>query len=122
VRDEDLFDMTKEGKYPDLFYRIRTGLIALGVQYPAQVLVSFRTGWGSVGFTLPGGLADFSGGSHGAADDLSTLGVLLSDERELPDAVRADSLLTLFPRLAQHLRDRGLDLLDGDPDAARPLR
>jgi hypothetical protein len=122
VRDEDLFDLTKDGRYPDLLYRIRTGLGTVGVEYPAQVLVSFRTGWGSVGFRLPGGLADFSGGSHGAADDLSTLGVLVSDERELPDAVRADSLLTLFPRLARHLRDRGLTLVEGDPDAARPLR
>jgi hypothetical protein len=122
VRDEDLFDATRHGKYPDLLYRLRTALSTLGVENPAQVLVSFRTGWGSVGFHLPGGLDAFAGGSHGAADDVSSLGVLLSDERDLPDAVRADSLLTLFPRLAERIRARGLTVLPGDPDAARPLR
>jgi hypothetical protein len=120
VPDEELFERSKDGKYPDLFYRVRTALTDVGVDFPSDVLVSFRTHWGSVGFRLPGGLDAFAGGSHGAADDAGTLGVLISDERDLPDAVRADGFLALFPHAAQHLRDRGLKLLEGDPDAARP--
>jgi len=120
VSDQDLFNLTKDAKYPDLFYRVRTSLSDTSVEYPADLLVSFRTGWGSVGFRLPGGVGEFSGGSHGSADDLA-YGVLISDERDLPDAVRADSFLSLFPRAAEHLRGRGLDLLEGDPDAARSL-
>jgi hypothetical protein len=122
VRDEDLFALTKDGKYPDLFYRVRTALTAVGVEYPADILVSFGAQRISIGFKLPGQVDTFSGRSHGAAGDVATLGVLLTDERDLPDAVRADGFLTLFPRMAAHMIERGVTLIDGDPDAARPNR
>lgn len=117
--DEALFDATKDGRYPDLLYRVRTALSTTGVNQPAQLLVSFRTGFGSIGFRLPGGL-DVTGGYHGSAEAASTIGVLLTDERDLPGAVRADAFLSLFPRAEEHLRARGLELVEGDEDAARP--
>jgi hypothetical protein len=120
--DEEVFAHLKDSRYPDLLYRLRTSLTDVSVEVPADVLVSFRNRWASVGFQLPGGLDKFAGGSHGAADSLGTFGVLISDERDLPDVVRADAFLSLFPRAAEHLRERGMTVLEGDPDAARPHR
>jgi hypothetical protein len=123
LRDEELFALTKDGKYPDLFYRVRTALTNVGVLYPSDLLVSFRPHRISIGFRLPGGVDTFAGRSHGAADSISTLGVLVTEEREIPDAVRADGFLGLFPKLAEHLKlSRGLALVEGDPDASRPMR
>ena len=120
LRDEDLFALTRNGRYPDLLYRLRTALDPVGVEAPAQVLISLRSGWASIGFHLPGPLDPYTAGTHGSAEAVSSIGTLLSDERDLPEAVRADGLLAMFPRLGEHLRERGLTLLDGDPDASRP--
>ena len=122
VRDEDLFDSTRDGPYPDFLYRLRTGLAPLGVVNPAQVLISMHPGYASVGFTLPGAFDGFTPGTHGAADSASSVGILMSDERDLPEAVRADSVLALFPALAGRLHQSGLALEPGDPDSNRPLR
>lgn len=122
VPDEELFRLTRHGRYPDLFYRARTSLSDLSVQTPADVLLSFRTGWGSVGFRLPADLDSFSGASHGSADSLGSAGILLTEVRELPEVVRADGFLDLFPAVAEHLRRRGVEQVPADPDAARPLR
>lgn len=122
--DEALFALTKAGRYPDLFYRTRTALSHLGVEFPADVMVSCKTGWQSAGaIPLPASKGDafIPGGTHGGAN-VDGIGVLVSDERDLPDAVRADAFLDLFPHLAAHLREHGVALHDPDPDAFRPHR
>jgi len=122
--DEELFAFTRHGMYPDLFYRLRTGLSDVGLDFPADVLVSTRTGWQSAGaIPRPGGDPDafITGGAHGGAN-ADGIGALVSEERDLPDAVRADAFLDLFPRLAEHLRANGIELQPPDADAARPHR
>jgi len=57
-------------------------------------------------------------GTHGGAN-VDGIGVLVSEERDLPDAVRADAFLDLFPRAAEHLCERGLTMRETDPDARR---
>ena len=115
--DKTLFDLTKNGRYPDLFYRTRTGLSKVGVKFPAEVLVSFRPSYVSMGFAL-GGKDIGTSGSHGSMERQGTLGTLLSDERTLPDAVRSDNFLDLFPRLKQHLLELGQEPVEGDPNAS----
>jgi hypothetical protein len=121
ISDEALFERTKLAEYPDLFYRVRTALDTTGVNHPAQVLLSFRQGWCSIGFKLPDAIDLFGPGYHGLAKDVATFGVLVTDERDLPAVIRADAFLDLFPRAKKHLVDRGLELVDGDRDAARPF-
>jgi hypothetical protein len=110
--------MTKDGDYPDLFYRTRTALSEVTADFPADVILSTKSGYQSGG-AIP--KAFLSAGTHGGAN-AKGIGTLLSEERDLPDAVRADGLLDLFPRLADHLRDRGITLQEPDADAARPNR
>lgn len=113
--DEALFALGAERLYPDFFFRARTAFEAVGVRYPAEVLVSFRHPYMSVGYAVPVGEANNVGteGSHGAMDRLGSSGALLSEERALPAVVRSDNLLELFPRLAAHVRARGLRLEPG---------
>lgn len=119
--DEELFDLTRRGDYPDFFYRMRTALSDVGVEYPAEVLVSCKSGWSSAGaIPRPADLdALITAGTHGGAR-ASGVGVLLTDERELPDGVRADAFLDVFPHAAEHLRERGVAVHPTDADAARP--
>jgi hypothetical protein len=103
--DEALFALSAERTYPDFFFRARTALEPVGVEYPADAVVSFRPLFMSVGFQVPvgGGNAVGTAGSHGAMDHLGSVAALLSEERELPAAVRSDTLLELFPELSEHL-------------------
>lgn len=116
--DDELFALLKHRKYPDLFYRARTSMSAVGIEHPAEVMVSFRLGYASKGFTIPGKDDIASAGFHGAMDDLSSLGTLLTTERELPDAVRSDTLMEMFPKMREHIRSLGVGFVEGDPNAA----
>src|SRR5262249_47777047 len=116
-KDEELFELTKNSKYPDLFYRTRVGLSPIGVDYPPDVLVSFRTGYASRGFELPGKSDIATAGFHGAMEELASDGTLLTDERDIPEAVRSDNLLDLFPRLKSHIAERGIEYIEGDRNA-----
>ena len=55
LTDTDSFEGTANQEYPDLFHRIRTGLEALHILYPPQILVSYRRGYVSKGFSMPFG-------------------------------------------------------------------
>lgn len=118
MTDDELFEATKMGSYPDLFYRTRTSLTTVSLEYPADVLISFRPTYASLGFKVPGANDIASAGFHGAMEELGTAGVLLSNERSLPDAVRSDTLLELFPRIKDHMHNRGVQTIDGDSNAS----
>ena len=116
--DEELFAYTRLAKYPDLFYRVRTAFAPIGLKYPADVMVSFKPTYASLGFRLPGGAKDIAtAGFHGALEELGTLGTLLSDEKDLPDAVRSDTFLDLFPNLKEHIQSLGAHLIETDKNA-----
>lgn len=119
LKDEQLFAATAHRGYPDLFYRIRTGLTQVGVAYPPQVIVSFKLGYASMGFKAPGGSNEIAtAGFHGALHDLSSLGTLLSEERDLPEAVRADTFLDLFPRMRRHIEQNGGQVHEPEQNAS----
>ncbi|MBK6845990.1 MAG: hypothetical protein IPG96_00080 [Proteobacteria bacterium] len=120
LSDEQAFVATREGRYPDLLYRLRSALTPVSNRYPAEVLVSFRRPYTSSGFRVPFSSVDEEARHrfHGSPDAGSSTGVLLSEERALPAVVRSDTVLELFPRLAEHLRARGLELQPGDPGAS----
>lgn len=118
--DEVLFRATENGEYPDLFYRARTALEPLGVNYPADMIVSLRHPYVSAGFELPGSAETATAGSHGAMERLGSRGTLLTNERALPSAVRSDRMLDLFPHLEEHLRFRGMPIAPGVPGAGLP--
>ena len=90
--------------------------------WPPQVLVSFELGWVSSGFSLGTATDSIAAdASHGALLRKGSQGVLITQERTLPAAVRSDNLLEFFPNLAQHITEqRELELYPGDP--ARGLR
>ncbi|MDC0712912.1 alkaline phosphatase family protein [Stigmatella sp. ncwal1] len=113
--DEALFALSVERTYPDFFFRARTAFEPISVEFPADAVVSFRPTFMSVGFKAPINSLNETGtaGSHGAMDALGSVAALVSEERELPAAVRSDTLLELFPRLAGHLRERGVTLMPG---------
>jgi hypothetical protein len=113
--DEALFALSAERTYPDFFFRARTAFEPVGVEFPADVVVSFRHPFMSVGFQVPVGGANAVGtaGSHGAMDRLGSVAALISEERELPAAVRSDNLLELFPSLTDHLRRREVPQIPG---------
>jgi hypothetical protein len=118
MTDDEVFALLKDHAYPDLFYRARTSLAPIGIEYPADIVVSMRPTWASLGFTVAGRKDVASAGFHGAMERLGTLGTLLTTERALPDAVRSDTLLNMFPRFKQHIRDRGASYVEGDPNAS----
>ncbi|MGK5085189.1 alkaline phosphatase family protein, partial [Bdellovibrionota bacterium FG-1] len=118
MSDDALFALMKDRKYPDLFYRARTSIAPVGLEHPADVLVSFKPTFCSLGFSLPGADDIASAGFHGAMEELGTLGTLLTNERNVPDAVRADTVLDLFPKFKQHVRDLGASYVEGDPNAS----
>lgn len=102
--DDELFQTTRHSIYPDLFYRIRTSMSPVGITLPADVIVSFKPAYASRGFRLPmdpGYIT--SAGFHGSLLAEASTGILLSNERELPDAVRSESFLDLFPRMVEHI-------------------
>ena len=59
----------------------------------------------------------FRTASHGAMDGIGSQAMLLTDEREVPAVLRSENILDLFPALRAHLEDRGLELVEGDPNA-----
>jgi hypothetical protein len=113
--DEALFALSLDRTYPDFFFRARTAFEPISVEFPADVLVSYRHPFMSVGYQAPISSANEVGtaGSHGAMDRLGSMGALLSEERELPPAVRSDNLLELFPALVEHMRRRNVELFPG---------
>lgn len=116
--DDEIFSATRNSKYPDILYRTRSSLVPVGAKFAADILVSFKMGYASMGFKLPGGSQDIaSSGFHGNLEDLGSLGTLLTTERELPDAVRADNLLELFPGFRSHLKSRKTEFFEGDKNA-----
>jgi hypothetical protein len=117
LKDKEIFEMTKHSEYPDLFYRVRTALEPVGVEYPADVLVSFEPGYLSMGFKVPLKSEIATNSFHGSLRDLGTIGTLITDEQDLPDAVRADQLLTLFPNLKEHLSKMPVTFEAGDSNA-----
>jgi hypothetical protein len=117
LTDEEAFAAAKNRRYPDLLFRARTSLASIGAKYPADVFVSFRPGYVSLGFQLPGGKDDIATQAfHGSLEKLGSEGTLLTEERDIPDVVRSDTFLSLFPRMKAHLRRRGFELRDGDPN------
>lgn len=113
--DEALFALSLERTYPDFFFRARTAFEPISVEFPPDVLVSYRHPFMSVGYQAPISSANAVGtaGSHGAMDRLGSMGALLSEERELPPAVRSDNLLEFFPPLVEHMKRRNVELFPG---------
>ncbi|WP_225414373.1 hypothetical protein [Stigmatella hybrida] len=113
--DEALFALSVDRTYPDFFFRARTAFEPISVKFPADAVVSFRPEFMSVGFKAPISSLNETGtaGSHGAMDAVGSVAALVSEERELPAAVRSDTLLELFPRLDAHLRKRGVHRVPG---------
>lgn len=110
MTDEELFALTATSSYPDIFFRIRSGLMTGPVLYPADVLVSFKRPYASRGFEIPGGgNAIASSGFHGAMDDLSSAGVVLTEKEGIPSMVRSDTFLSLFDELQKHLERKGIE-------------
>jgi len=60
-----LFDATAGHAYPDLFFRARTALEPVSVQYPAQVVASLKTDYVCVGYQSSFFSAAGTSGSHG---------------------------------------------------------
>ncbi len=101
LTDDEAFALTAAGPYPDLFYRVATAFTDGTTQFPAEVILSLPDNIASYGFHAPGTGADLSvDGFHGSLSRLSTLSVLASEFMPLPEAVRADTLGDLFPRLS----------------------
>ena len=117
VTDEALFAVTRSKTYPDLFYRARTSLSNVAIEYPADIMISFRPAYASLGFKLPGVEDVATAGLHGSLDHISSLGTLLTTEKVLPSSVRSDTLLDLFPKIKKHNLELGTDFVEGDPNA-----
>ena len=121
ISDEEAFGITAPSRYPDLFYRVRTGLSDTTAKHPADVLISIKPGWAEVGFELPGGANDIARqGFHGSLDVLGTMGTVLTEQAELGPYLRSDNLLDLFPDLKEHLKGR-LKFPITEPDAHETL-
>lgn len=118
LSDDEIFAATRHTDYPDMFYRARTSITPVSTVYPADVMVSFKPSYCSLGFTLPGSDDIASAGFHGNMHQLGSLGTLLTNERQLPDVVRSDTFLELFPRMRDHMRKRGVEVIEGDRNAS----
>jgi len=51
-------------------------------------------------------------------DALGAVRSLITEERDLPDAVRADNFLELFPRMREHIKRRNIPMRDPEPNEA----
>lgn len=115
--DEDAFALANQSDYPDFFFRVRSAFAPISIEFPADVLLSFKRPYASIGFQIPGGAnAIANSGFHGAMDALGSTGVLLTEERTLPPVIRSDNLLQFFPVLHKHLLERDIDLRQDDAD------
>lgn len=119
LSDDTLFDALKHSAYPDLFYRTRTALESVGIEYPANVIISCEPGYASAGFKFPGGTNKVASKSfHGSLGAAGSAGILLSEEDNIPDATRADTLIDLFPDLKSYISEmRKLQMDDGDENS-----
>jgi|GEM_PF-1751027 len=102
ISDEYGFAITKDSPYPDLFFHMRTSISRVSVIEPYDVLLSFKRPYASKGF---GPLGIATAGFHGGLYKESVNGMLVTTSRSLPDAVRSDSILDLFPELEDYLRN-----------------
>jgi hypothetical protein len=118
--DEEIFKITKVSHYPDMFYRIRTGLNKVGIEFPASMILSCKSGYASIGFKIPGGANEIASASfHGALDGAGSTGLILTEEEgELPEYTRSDTFVDLFPNIVDFItKTRGLEMVDGDLNA-----
>jgi hypothetical protein len=118
IDDSALFQITKNATYPDVFFRTRTGLAPISVKYPGDVLISFRPGYVSKGFQVPGGDDIATASFHGALLDIASYGALLTNEKDVPDAVRSDQFFELFPKAKEQMRTHKVHFIEGDKNSA----
>jgi hypothetical protein len=98
LSDEDAFEATREGPYPDIFYRVATAFSSPAAQYPADIFLSFPDDVAVVGYIAPGvGEIPAASGFHGSLTRAATLSVVASQSFPLPAAVRSDNLADMFP-------------------------
>ena len=118
--DDELFNVTKNSNYPDVFFRTRTALNEVGIEYPASMILSCKTGYASIGFKIPGGANEIASSSfHGALDAAGSTGLILTEEKDLPEVVRADTFIDLFPNMKTFVTDiRGLEMIPGDANGS----
>lgn len=116
--DEALFAATVERTYPDLFFRARTSLLPISIRNTADILFSLREDFALKGFSAPVGDEAGAAGSHGAMRGDGSLAMLLTEEREVPAAIRSENILEMFPALKAHLAERGVPFVPGDPNAS----
>lgn len=120
ISDDDLFEAIKNSNYPDLFFRTRTALNEVGIEYPASMILSCKTGYASIGFKIPGGANEIASSSfHGAIDAAGSTGLILTEEKDLPTVTRADTFVDLFPNMKTFVTDiRGLEMVSGDANGS----
>jgi hypothetical protein len=107
--DEELFLATLGRRYPDLFFRARTALEPISVKYPADILISFSDQWMMLGFDFPFVPKTIgSAGSHGAMDQGSSDGALLTQAPHLPPVIRSDDFLNFYPEFREWLSQKNL--------------
>jgi hypothetical protein len=101
LTDREAFDATRDGPYPDLFYRVATAFTHPAAQFPADILLSMPDDVASAGETVLGaGEIRAVAGFHGSLTRAATLSVVASQAFIPPAAVRADELADLIPALA----------------------
>jgi hypothetical protein len=100
LTDQQAFEATRTGPYPDIFYRVATAFSNPAAQFPADVFLSMPDDVASYGFSIPGtGDIRANAGFHGSLTRAATLSVLASQAFALPPAVRSDELADMFPAL-----------------------
>ena len=120
LSDDQIFEATKNSNYPDLFFRTRTALNEVGIEFPASMILSCKTGYASIGFKIPGGANEIASSSfHGALDAAGSTGLILTEEKEIPTVTRADTFIDLFPNMKTFVTDvRGLEMIPGDANSS----
>lgn len=118
--DADLFAATMGQAWPDAFFRARTALEPVSVEHPAQVVASLKADYVCLGYSAPGFGNAGTAGSHGALARISSEGILATEDRPLPEYVRTDNVLALFPALRAHIEERHGPLAPGDANAGLP--
>jgi hypothetical protein len=99
LSDRDAFEATRQGRYPDLFYRVATAFSNPAAQYPADIFLSFPDDVAVAGYIVPGAGELSAAGFHGSLTRAATLSVVASQSFALPPAVRSDELADMFPAL-----------------------
>jgi hypothetical protein len=100
LADGDAFEVTREGPYPDIFYRVATAFSNPTTQYPADIFLSFPDDVTVIGYLLPGaGELPAAAGFHGSLTRAATVSVVASQSFSLPPAIRSDDLADMFPAL-----------------------